>query len=54
MCPEEVTVFEAFGQQAQPVAVSPQQLDEVAAAAAKGEHVARGRIGRELPLRQSV
>jgi len=49
--PDESATLQALGKQAQPVAIPPQQLDEIAAAAAKAKHVTRERILPEYCLR---
>src|ERR1700721_4584683 len=42
--PYEAAPFETFGEQAESVAVPPEQLDQIAALAAENENVARERV----------
>ena len=42
--PDESATLQALGEQAQPVAIPPQQLDQITAAAAEAKHVTRERI----------
>src|SRR5580698_694 len=52
--PDEAAPLETFGEQAEPVAVPPEQLDEVAAFAAEDEDVARERILFKYGLRDGA
>src|SRR5207237_5924479 len=49
--PDESPALQPLGKQAQPVAIPPQQLDQITAAAAKAEHMAGERILPEHCLR---
>src|SRR5947207_2861945 len=49
--PDESTPLQTLGEQAQPVAIPPQQLHEIAAATAKAEHMSRERVLTEHGLR---
>jgi hypothetical protein len=49
--PHESPPFQALGKQAQPIAVPPQQLDQITAAAAEAKQLTRERILPEHRLR---
>src|SRR5204862_5721298 len=49
--PDESTPLQTLGEQAKPVAIPPQRLHEIAAAAAEAEHVTRERIFTKYRLR---
>ena len=48
--PHEATALEPLREQAQPVAIGPQQLDQIATLAAEHKHVTAVRVGRERRL----
>ena len=49
--PDESSALQTLGKQTQPVAIPPQQLDQIAAAAAKAKHVTGEWILPEYRLR---